>query len=290
MVVPSGPGGTLDFVARKVGQKLSESFKQPVIVENKPGASGMIAISHVMRSAPDGLTLTIGTTGSYPMNFVARKNAPFHPIKDFSHLSLAVESDYILAVHPSVPAKTLQEFIALAKKDPNALNYSSFGPGSASHFFMEAFSFKAGIKLMHVPYKSAPDALMGLVSGQVQAAFDTAFVLAPQIKDGRLRALAIAGERSTLAPEVPTFAEAGLPDVFARAWFGFFAPAGTPEAIVKRINTEVVQALRSPEMRKDLEASGLRVIGSSPEQLAEQIRKDIEIYEEVAAAANIRLD
>jgi tripartite-type tricarboxylate transporter receptor subunit TctC len=291
IVVSSGPGGSLDIIARTVGQKLSENLKVPVIVDNRPGASGIIGVTHGARAAPDGYTITVGTTGTFPINFVTRKSLAYHPIKDFIPVSWVAEGDYLLSVHPSVPVKNLQDFIALAKSKPGEITYSSFGPGSLSHVFMEAFALAAGVKLIHVPYKSGPDALQGVVAGQVQASFDTALVMLEQVRDGRLRALATGGaKRSAMAPDIPTFAEAGLPGFASRGWFGLFAPAATPGDIARKLQTEIAKALADPELRGRLEKAGLTVVGGDPAKLTAQIEADIKLYGQVAKDAKIQLD
>ena len=291
IIVPSGPGGTLDVIARIVGQELHDSLKVPVIVDNRPGANGIIALTYGARAAPDGYTITMATTGSFVMNFVARKSPPFHPVNDFIPVSLVAESDYILLVHPSVPVKNLKEFIALAKSKPTEISYSSFGPGSVSHVIMESFALATGIKMLHVPYKSGPDALQGVVAGQVQASFDTPLIAISHVRDNRLRALAIGStKRSAIAPEIPTFAEAGLPGFSARAWFGWFVPSNTPAEITRKLQTEIAQALANPVLHSNLEKLGLTDIGGTPEQLSAQIKADIKLYGQVARETNIHLD
>lgn len=290
ILVPSTPGGTLDIIGRVLGQKLSESFKQPVIIDNRPGASSIIAAEQTARSAPDGYTLLIGSVGAFAMNIVTFKKLPYR-VSDFAPISLIGDTEYLLAVHPSVPATTLQEFIALAKSRPGEISYGSFGLGGVSHMFAEAFSLQAGVKMLHVPYKSAPDAMNGLVSGQVMALFDAMPVVLPQLRDNRLRVLANgADQRSPLAPEIPTFTEAGLPGFTSTGWFGLVAPANTPPDVVALLHAETIKALAEPDVRKRFATIGLRVIASSPEELAAQIHRDIEKYGEVARAANIQIE
>ncbi|MCC7345911.1 MAG: tripartite tricarboxylate transporter substrate binding protein [Variibacter sp.] len=291
IVVSSGPAGSLDIIARTVGQKLSESLKQAVVIDNKPGASGIIGVQAAARSEPDGYTIAIGTTGTFPINFVTRKKPPYDPVRDFVPICLVAEADYLLSVHPSVPAATLQEFIALAKKSPGDVTYSSFGPGSLSHMMMEAFNLAAGTRMLHVPYKSGPDALKGLVAGEVQASFDAALVVVPQMRAGAIRVLATGGEkRSKMAPDVPTFAEAGLPGYTSRGWFGLFAPAGTPVAVIATLHAEIVKALGAPDLRQKLESAGLELVGGPPDALAAKIHADLDRYGKVARDAGIALD
>jgi tripartite-type tricarboxylate transporter receptor subunit TctC len=290
ILVPSAPGGTLDLIGRLLGQKLSASFKQPVIIDNRPGASSIIAAEQTMRSAPDGYTLLIGSVGAFAMNLVTFKNLPYR-IADFAPISLIGDTEYLLAVHPSVPAGTLQEFIALAKSRPGEISYGSFGLGGVSHMFAEAFCLRAGVKMLHVPYRSAPDAMNGLLGGQVMALFDAMPVVLPQARDNRVRAFANgADQRSPLAPEIPTFAEAGLPGFTATGWFGLVAAANTPPDVIALLHAETVKAIAEFDTRKRFEAIGLRVITSSPEEFAAQIQRDIEKYRAVARAARIEIE
>jgi tripartite-type tricarboxylate transporter receptor subunit TctC len=288
--VPSAPGGTLDLIGRVLGQKFSESLKQPVIIDNRPGASSIIAAVQTAHSAPDGYTVLIGSVGAFAMNVVTFKKLPYR-VSDFAPISIIADTEYLLAVHPSVPARTLQEFIALAKARPGEITYASFGLGGVSHMFAEAFSLQAGVKMLHVPYKSAPDAMNGLVGGQVMALFDAMPVMLPQARDNRVRVLANgADRRSPVAPEIPTFTEAGLPGFTSTGWFALVAPANTPRDVVALLHAETVKALAEPDVRKRFESIGLRVIGSSPEELAAQIRRDIKKYGDVARAANIQIE
>ena len=290
IIIPSNPGGTLDLIGRVLGQKFSESLKQPVIIDNRPGASSIIAAVQTARAASDGYTLLIGSVGAFAMNIVTFKALPYR-VADFAPISLIGDTEYLLAVHPSVPAKTLQEFIALAKARPGEISYGSFGPGGVSHMFAEAFSLKAGVKMLHVPYKSAPDAMNGLVSGQVMALFDAMPVLLPQVRGDRVRVLANgANKRSSVAPDIPTFTEAGLPGFTSTGWFALVTTANTPPGVIALLYAETVKALDDPDVRKRFELIGLRVVGSSPDELAAQIRRDIEKYGEVARTANIHIE
>jgi tripartite-type tricarboxylate transporter receptor subunit TctC len=290
IIIPSNPGGTLDLIGRVLGQKFSESLKQPVIIDNRPGASSIIAAVQTARAAPDGYTLLIGSVGAFAINIVTFKKLPYR-VTDFAPISLIGDAEYLLAVHPSVPAKTLQEFIALAKSRPGEISYGSFGLGGVSHMFAEAFSLQAGVKMLHVPYKSAPDAMNGLVSGQVMALFDAMPVMLPQVRANRVRVLANGGEkRSPVAPDIPTFTEAGLRGFTTIGWFALVTTANTPPDVITLLHAETVKALGELDVRERFESIGLRVVGSSPDELAEQIRHDIKIYGEVARAANIQIE
>ena len=290
IVIPSNPGGTLDLIGRVLGQKLSEHLKQPVIIDNRAGASSIIAATQTARSAPDGYTLFIGSVGAFAMNIVTFKNLPYR-VADFAPITLIGETEYLLAVHPSVPAKTLQEFIALAKSRPGEISYGSFGLGGVSHMFAEAFSLQARVKMLHVPYKSAPDAMNGLVSGQVMALFDAMPVLLPQVRADRVRVLANGAEkRSSVAPDIPTFTEAGLRGFTSTGWFALVTTAKTPPDVIAFLHAETVKVLDEPDVRKRFESIGLHVVGSTPDELTAQIRRDIKKYGEVARTANIQIE
>ena len=291
VVAGSAPGGTVDIITRTVVQKMSENLKQPFVVDNRPGANGIIATELVAKAPPDGYTLVLGTSGSFGTNVAIFAKLPYDPIKDFAPVSVLAESIFVLAVHPSVQATTVQEFIALAKARPGQLTYGSFGIGSISHFFSELFFSMADVKLLHVPYKSAPDSLTGLVGGQVNASSDALTVVMPHLRAKRLRVLAYgASKRSALAPEIPTYAEAGFPGFTASVWYGLLAPANTSREIVMKLHAEIVKALSAAEVQGRLESIGLQPIGNTPEQLAAQIRGDIDKYVKVARDAKIRAE
>ena len=291
VVAGSAPGGTVDIITRTVVQKMSENLKQPFVVDNRPGANGIIATELVAKAPADGYTLVLGTSGSFGTNVAIFPKLPYDPVKDFAPVSVLAESIFVLAVHPSVQASTLQEFVALAKARPGKITYGSFGIGSNSHFLTELFCSMADVKLLHVPYKSAPDSLNGLVGGQVMASSDALTVVLPHLRAKRLRALAYgAAKRSEFAPEIPTFAEAGFPGYTASVWYGLLAPANTPRDVVMKLHAEIVRALAAGEVRGRLESIGLQPIGNTPEQLAAQISSDIEKYVKVARHAKIRAE
>jgi tripartite-type tricarboxylate transporter receptor subunit TctC len=291
VIVPSAAGGTLDIIARSVVQKMSESLKQPIIVDNRPGASGIIALELAAKAPADGYTLVLGTSGTFATNVATYAKLPFDVVRDFAPISIVTESTFVLAVHPSLPATTLQEFVALAKARPDQITYGSFGIGSISHFLTESFSQLAGVKLVHVPYKSAPDSLNALVGGHVMSSVDALTVVWPHVRAKRMRVLAVGDtKRSALAPDIPTFSEAGFPSFTAIVWYGLFAPANTPREIVTKLNGEIIKSLATAETRERLESIGLLPIGSTPEQLAAQIRGDIDKFVKVAREAKIRAE
>lgn len=291
IVVPAGPGGTLDIVARVIGQRLSDNFKQPVVVDNRAGASGIIGTTFLAKSPPDGYTIMLGSSTTHATNVAAYAKLPYDAVRDFAPITNLADTTFLLCVHPSTPARNVKEFVALARSRPGEVIYASFGQGGIAHFVTEAFALAAGIKMLHVPYKSGPDASKALVAGHVMASFDALAVMLPHIMSGRVRPIAIGGmQRSAAAPEIPTFLEAGIPGYTSSVWYGAFAPVNTPSDVVQKLNSEVVSILASPEMRARLEGMGLQVIGSTPEQLGELVRSDIERFVKVAREANIRAD
>jgi len=291
VIVPTAAGGNPDFILRPVTQKMSESLKQPFIVDNRPGASGIIGVELAARSPADGYTLLFGAIGHLATPSALYEKLPFDAIKDFAPISNLVDTPFFLFVHPSLPAKTVKEFVALAKARPGQITYVSFGVGSFPHFLTESLSSMTGIKLLHVPYKGSAPAASALLAGHVMSGFDSMQTAISLVRAKRLRALAIgADKRSPIAPEIPTFAEAGFPGAGGSAWFGLFAPANTPRDIVMKLHAEVVKALATPEIRQIFEPAGLQVIGSTPEQFAALLRRDVDKFVKVAREANIRAE
>jgi len=291
IINPFAAGGGMDVLLRPIAQKLSESFQQPFIVDNRPGANGMIGSELVAKAAPDGYTLLGGTTGALPMNAAVYSKLPYDPVKDFAPISNFAESAFILSVHPSVPAENVMELVALAKSRPGQLTYASFGVASSSHLTAELFSMLAGIKLVHVPYKGSAPAVADLVAGQVMMIFDSMQSQMPQLRAHRLRALGLAApKRSPAAPDVPTLAEAGLPGVEGGSWYGLLAPAGTPRAIIDKLHAEILRALAAADIRERLDSVGTEPVGNTPEEFALQIRNDIVKWGRVVRAANIRAE
>ena len=287
IVVPSPPGGGTDIVARVLAQHFAKSFGQQFFVENKPGAGNMIGIEAVARSAPDGYTLLM-TASTLALNSVLFKKVPYDPVRDFAPITLTATAPNVLLVHPSVPAQSLAEFIALAKAKPGALSYGTPGIGTSPHLSMELLKSMAGIDLQHVPYKGTAAAVTDVIGGQIAATFSNALTAKPQVDAGRVRALAITGPRRIEAlPGVPPVAEAGVPGYEAMQWYGLLAPAGTPAAIIERLNAEALKALRSVEMKERLAADGAEPLGGSPAEFAALIRRELDKWTRVARAAGI---
>lgn len=290
LVVGYPPGGATDIVARILANKLQESIGQTVIVENKPGATSNIASELVVKSVPDGYTLLVGSIAS-ATNMVVYKNLAFDTLRDLTPVTQLMSAPSVLAVHPSFPAKNLQELIALAKRDPGKYAFASTGSGSSPHLAGELLKLRAGIDLIHVPYKGAAPALSDLLGGQVQMAFQTALSAVPHLQSGQLRAIAVAaGKRLTQLPNTPTMAEAGLPDLEVSSWNGLFAPAKTPPEIIARLHKEAVKALAAPDVREKLTAQGAEAVGSTPEEFRAYISAEIDKWGKVVRASGARVD
>ena len=289
IVCPFPPGGGLDFVSRTLGEKLAERWRQPVVVDNRPGASGSIGAGIVAKAAPDGYTVLLASSSTMAVN-PALQRLPYQAvIKDFVPVTLVSRVSYVLVVPPPVPAKSVAELIRLAKSQPGRLNYASSGTGSASHLAMELFKNMAGVDLTHIPYKGSSPAVIDLIGGQVQTGFNNLIPALPHVKSGRLRALGVSGPaRSAAMPEVPTIAESGLPGYEALQWYGVLLPARAPRVIIDRLHQEIGAILRLPEVRERLTHEGGDVIGSTPGQFASHIENEIAKWTKVVNAANIR--
>ena len=287
IVVPSPPGGGTDIVARVLGQHFSKALGQSFFVENKPGAGNMIGIEAVARSPGDGYTLLM-VASTLALNSVLFKKVPYAPVRDFAPITLAATAPNVLIVHPSLPAQSLADFIALAKRKPGALSYGTPGIGTSPHLSMELLKSLAGIALQHVPYRGTAAAVTDLIGGQISATFANALTAKPQVDAGRVRALAITGpKRIEALPNVPPVAEAGVPGYEAMQWYGLLAPAGTPPPIVARLNAEALKALQSEEMKEKLAADGAQPVGTSAAEFAALIRSELEKWTRVARAADI---
>jgi tripartite-type tricarboxylate transporter receptor subunit TctC len=274
VVVTSPAGGSNDIINRTLGARISENVGQPVVIDNKPGASGFVAAETVAKAAPDGYTLLAATEATLVTNPLFFKKVPYDPQRDFAPVTIAVEIDYVLLVHPSVPAKSVPELIALAKAQPGKLNYASSGNGSSFHLGMELFKRMAGVDIVHVPFKGSALSVNAMLAGEVQVMLNGTVNGVPLAKSGKLRALAVTGaKRSPLAPELPTVAES-LPGYEMGGWFGTVAPAGTPAPVIARLNAEYVRALHAPDVRARLEGYGLDIVGDSPEDMARRMRED----------------
>ena len=291
VIVPFPPGGPTDIVGRLVGHKLSERLGQPVIVENRPGAGGTIGSTAAAKAPADGYTLLYGSTSTLAIAPALYRGLAYDPRSAFAPISLVSRGAIIAAVNAQVPVQTLQEFIALAKSSPGQLSYASAGSGTPPHLAAELFKSIAGVELLHVPYKGGAPAINDLVGGQVQAIFEGEVVLLPHIKTGRARALAITGmKRDPALPDVPTFAEAGLPKYDAYFWSGLVAPAGTPDEIVGKLNGVLVQALNATDSRETLTRQGLEPAPTTPTQFAAFIASEVERWGRVAKDSGAKLD
>lgn len=290
VVVGYLPGGPIDVVLRPLAQKLTETFGQPVVVDNRPGANGNIGAEAVAKAAPDGYTLLMATLAQLTNNPSLYPSLPFDTGKDFAPITLMATSPGAVVVHPSVPARSLSDLIALAKSRPGTLNFSSTGNGSANHLAGELFKLLAKIDMVHVPYKGGSPALNAVVSGQVETIIISLPLSTPFLKAGRLRALALCGEsRSPLWPDVPTTAEAGLPGLESRSGPGLLAPARTSRGIIAKLHMESVKALTQSELRERFVAQGLDVIANTPEEFASVISRDTARWAKIVKSANIRL-
>ena len=287
LVVPFPPGGSVDMVARLVGKSLQDALQQPFIVENKPGASGNVGAGYVAKAPADGYTLLVGSAGVFAANQFLYANPPFDPLKAFAPIMRIVDQPNILVVGPASPARSVQDLIALAKARPGKLSFGSASVGSAQHFATEIFQQQTGVQLLHVPYKGGAPALVDLMGGQIDLLFDTSPTALPYAKSGKLRALAITSrQRSPLLPDVPTMREAGLPNYEVVTWTGIAAPAGTPPAVVDKINGAIKAALRG-ELGRQLEESSLIPVGDSPAAFQAFMREDAGQYARLVRAANI---
>ncbi len=269
------PGSGADITARVIGVKLYEATGQQFFVENRPGAGSNIAAEVAAKSAPDGYTLFIGTVAN-TINATLYSKLPFDFVRDFAPVALTTAAPNVLVVHPSVPARSVKELVALAKSRPGQLNFASAGTGTAPHLSGELFNAMAGVKMTHIPYKGSPPAVIDLVAGSVDVMFSPASTVLPHVKSGRLRALAVTtAARLPSLPELPTVAESGLKGYETITWFGFVAPAKTPPAIVTRLNAEIVKALALPDVRSQFELQGIEILGGTPERFADYIREEI---------------
>jgi tripartite-type tricarboxylate transporter receptor subunit TctC len=278
IVVAYPPGGGIDVMARQIGDRLAASWGQPVVVENKPGANTIVATDSVAKSAPDGYTVLMTTDATFSINPHLYARLPFDPQRDFIPVTMLVLLQQLLVAHPSLAANSLDELIRLAKAKPGSINYASYGSGSQPHLAGEMLKNKAGIDLVHVPYKGISLAVPAVMAGEVQLTFAGIATSTAPLKAGRIKALAIGGaQRSPLFPQVPTFTELGYPEVETHAWFGLFLPAGSPREAVARIYQDTRKLLEEPEFRqKQLIERGYEVVGSGPEEFAAYIRRDSE--------------
>lgn len=291
LVVPFAPGGGTDLTGRAIAQKLAEAFGRPVVVDNRPGAGGVIGAEIVARAVADGYTLLLGSPGPLTINPNLQPKMPYDSLKDFAPVSLATISPFVLVVHPGIAASSVKELIALAKDKPGALNYGSAGNGSVAHLSAEQFKALAGVSLTHVPYKGSGPLIIDLLSGRLQVTFENLPVVLPHVRSGKLRALAVGTRtRSGLVPEFPTMVEAGVPGYEASTAFGVLAPARSPHAIVNRLSAEIAKALHSGDLKEGLTARGFEPVGSTPEAYAAHLREELKRVAQVVKLANIKLE
>jgi tripartite-type tricarboxylate transporter receptor subunit TctC len=291
LVVPFPAGGTTDILARAVAQQLTESLGQSFVVDNRPGAGGNIGADIVAKSPPDGYTLVMGTVGTHAINPSLYSKMPYDHVKDFVPIVLVAGVPNVLEVNTSVPVHTVNDLIKLAKEKPGQINFASSGAGTSIHLSGELFKTMAGVDMTHVPYKGSAPAITDLIGGQVQVMFDNLPSSLAQIKAGKLRAVAVTSlKRAPALPDVPTLNESGLPGFEASSWFGILGPAGTPPAVVTRINAEVNKWLQSPDAREKLLAQGAEAAGGTPESFVAHIKSETEKWAKVVKASGAKVD
>jgi tripartite-type tricarboxylate transporter receptor subunit TctC len=288
--MPLQAGSAVDVMIRIVAQKMSDNLGQQIVIENQPGAAGSIGAERVKRAPPDGYT--VGALNDSILTMIPNiRQVAYDPVKDFVPVGVVAAITWVMVVNNDLPAKTVSEFVALAKSRPGKLDYSSGGPGSPQHVAMEAFKAATGIDVVHIPYRGATQAAVDVMSNRVQVHFSAVSIVRPYILDGRMRALGVPGAaRSPLLPEVPTMAEAGVPGFEWRTWASFVVPLGTPAPIVERLNAELVKAVNTPDVREKLIAQGLEPIGSPPATLTQWTRDGLERMRDIVKRANIQAE
>ena len=283
-------GSATDIIARTLGERLNAQLGQPVVVENRPGASGTIGAAIVARAEPDGYTL-LGVAGGYTITPVVYSKLSYHPVKDFAPISLLVQAPFLLLTHPSLPVKSVKDLLALARAKPGALDCASAGHGTSTHMAFELFKALARVNISHVPYKGTGQSLVDAMSGQVHMLFGNVLSSLPHARAGRLRALAVTtARRSAVLPDLPTIAEAGVPGYENSTWHGWLAPTGTPPSILGRLNTELVRSTRSPDVVERLAPDGGEPVGSTPEQFRRHIADELARWGKLVTATGIRFE
>jgi tripartite-type tricarboxylate transporter receptor subunit TctC len=291
LIVPQAPGGATDVFARAIGQKLSERWGQPVVVENRAGAAGNIGTDAVAKSPADGYTLLVTYAGSQAINPALYANMPYDSVKDFQPIATLASTPFFLITHPSVPAKTLKELIALSKSKPDGLSFASSGNGSVNHLLAEMLKAESGFRYVHVPYKGVSQAITDVLGGQVETSFASVPSVLQTVRSGNVRAIAVSsGRRIAVAPDVPTIAEAGFPGYDVNPWWGMLAPAGTDMAIVNKINADVAEILKTPEMDKILGSKGAEPFVNSPDEFLKILKADVEKWAKVVKAAGVKIN
>ena len=291
MVVTIGPGSSADILARIVAEEMQRRLGQPFIVENRPGAGGNIAADAVAKSAPDGYTLLMSTISTHAINAALYPSMPFDPMKDFSHIALLAANPNALVVLPSSPIQSLKDVLDLAAKKPQEVTYASGGSGTSQHLAGELLASLGKVKLTHVPYKSTPESMNAVLSGQVTLSFVSVPVALAQVKAGKLKAIGVTSEKALpWWSEMPTLASQGLPSFHISAWFGMSAPAGTPDAIVQKLNTELLAVMAMPSVREKLQAQGMEVLGGTPAQFADYIRAETDRWGRIVRESGAKVN
>jgi tripartite-type tricarboxylate transporter receptor subunit TctC len=289
IVVPTAPGAGSDTQARLIAKRFTESMGQPFVVDNRAGASGVIGAELVVRAPADGYTLLFGTA-QIPVSMLLLKKAPFDFARDLAPISQVSFAAQVLMVHPSVPVRTVQELVALAKKNPGKLNAGSSGNGTANHMAIEMFKLAAGISVTHVPYRSGAPAIAALIGGETDFSFSGAVTALPHVRSGKVRGLAVTStKRASAAPNLPTL-DSFYPGYDSANWYAMFAPAGTPAPIINKLHAETISALKAPEIRDFITGEGAELVGSTPVELSTYLRREIERYVKVIKSANIRME
>jgi tripartite-type tricarboxylate transporter receptor subunit TctC len=290
MIVPLAAGGTGDTLARVVSEEMGKLLRQPFVVENRPGSGGVIGTEAVARSAPDGYTL-LSASPSHLIHPALRPKVGYDPIKDFEPITVIANTHQLVVAHPSVPAASIAELIAYAKRNPGKLNYGSAGSGSATHLNMELFKTMTGVFIVHIPYRGSTQARQDLVAGEVQLAVDGLLPTLPLIKAGKLKALALtSSRRSAIAPEIPTMAEAGVTGYASDTWYGIVAPAGTPKEIVASLHDAAVKAMRVPSVRERLTQQGAELVGNTPAEFRALMEKEQVLWTKVVKDSGAKVD
>jgi len=289
LIVPFPPGGPNDIIARVVASKMSELIGQPVVIDNRAGAGGVIGTDAVAKAEPDGHTIAITSAGALAISKSLQEKLPYDSLKDLKPVTLVAKVPELLVIANNVPASSMKELVALAKSKPGQLNFASSGPGSMPHLAGELFKTSAGIDIMHVPYKGAAPAVNDIIGQQVQMVFLDIPVLLPQVQSGKVKAIAIGSrERAPSLPDVPTTSEVGLPQIEAENWYGMVAPAATPPAVIAKLHKVTTEALKTAEVKDKLASQGAILVGNTPEEFAAYIRSEIDKWGKVAKAANIK--
>jgi tripartite-type tricarboxylate transporter receptor subunit TctC len=291
IVVPYTPAGTVDLLARALGQRLTAAWGQTVVILNRPGAGGSVGAESVAKSAPDGYTLLISTNSPLTTNLALYPNLGYDTLRDFAPVILAGENSLVLAANPALPVKNLNELIALSKSEPGKLNAGTSGNGSTAHLALASFNKQAGVSIAHVPYRGGLPSLMGAIAGEVQLVFSDIVPAVPQVRDHKLTALGLTGlHRARIAPDIPTFDEQGLAGFSITAWIGVVAPKGTPDTVVQKLNAEIGRTLKDPEFSSQISKIGIDPLGSTPDEFAAFLHKEIPRWKQLAHDAEVKVE